>query len=161
MSTDGGVRDVQTWYPQIYLACHVDHKRQRTTASRISPRDSSLLAHLNERIAVTPAELARHLRIGAPTLSAAIKRLVGLGYVSQEADTTDARRRQLRLTRQGARAMAEGSVLETSRVRALLKRLTVAERERALDGLALLARAARDLARRDSVGAGFSRPKSA
>ena len=57
--------------------------------------------------------------------------------------------------------MAESSVLETSRVRALLKRLSVTERKQALDGLALLARAARDLARRDSVEAGFSRPKSA
>ena len=166
MSLTKSVRGVQTWYPQIYLACHVDHKRHRTTASRISPRDSSLLAHLNERVAVSPAELARHLRIGAPTLSAAIKRLVALGYVSQEADAIDGRRRQLRLTRQGARAMAESSVLETSRVRALLKRLTATERERALEGLALLARAARDLARRDSVGrdsvgAGFSRPRSA
>lgn len=145
MLPDEGVRGIQTWYPQIYLACHVDHKRHRTTASRISPRDASLLAHLHEQIAVTPAELARHLRVGAPTLSAALKRLVALGYVSQQADPLDARRRQLRLTRQGAHAMAESSVLETSRVRALLARLSAAERTRALDGLGLLARAAREL----------------
>jgi hypothetical protein len=42
MSNDP-VRDVQTWYPQIYLACHVDHKRPKTTRSGISPRESSLL----------------------------------------------------------------------------------------------------------------------
>ena len=42
--------------------------------------------------------------------------------------------------------MSESSVLDTSRVRALLKRLSAIERERALDGLALLARAAREMA---------------
>lgn len=145
MSSDEAVRGIQTWYPQIYLACHVDHKRHRTTASRISPRDSSLLSHLSETTAVAPAALARHLRIGAPTLSAALKRLTALGYVRQQADPGDARRRQVWLTPAGARAMSESSVLETSRIRALLRRLAPAERTRALAGLALLARAAREL----------------
>lgn len=143
MSVKRSVRAVQTWYPQIYLACHVDHKRPRTTESGISPRDSSLLAHLDEQTPVTPAALARHLGIGAPTLSAALKRLASLGYVSQRRDPEDARLRQVRLTRSGARAMAESSVLEESRVRALLKCLSPEERRRALDGLELLARAAR------------------
>jgi DNA-binding MarR family transcriptional regulator len=145
MSPDEAVRSIQTWYPQIYLACHIDHKRHRTTDSRISPRDSSLLAHLSEQTPVTPAALAKHLRIGPPTLSAAVKRLVAMGYVSQDADPNDARRRRLRLTRQGAQAMSESSVLETSRIHALLRRLTPGERTRALDGLSLLARAAREL----------------
>ena len=145
MSADDDARALQTWYPQIYLACHVDHKRPRTTVSGISPRDSSLLAHLDARVPVGPAALARHLRIGAPALSAALKRLTRLGYITQEPDPADARRRQLRLTQAGRRAMAESSVLETARVRALLKRLTPAERAQALEGLGLLARAAREM----------------
>ena len=139
------VRQVQTWYPQIYLACHVDHKRSRTASSAISPRDSSLLAHLDEHTPQTPATLARHLRIGAPTLSAALKRLARLGYVLQTRDPDDARRQQVRLTRAGAAAMSESSVLDASRVQRLLRRLTPAERMRALDGLGLLARAAREM----------------
>ena len=140
------VRQVQTWYPQIYLACHVDHKRSGTTNSGISPRDSALLSHLNERIGIGPAALARHLSIGAPTLSAALKKLARLGYVVQERDPNDARRQQVRLTRAGSKAMSESSVLEPARVRALLARLSSDERARALGGLAVLARAARELA---------------
>ena len=140
------VRQVQTWYPQIYLACHVDHKRPRTTRSGISARDSSLLAHLDERAPATPASLARHLGVGAPAMSAALKRLARLGYVSQDRNPNDARKIEVRLTGSGARAMAESSVLEPARVDALLKRLDPGERERALDGLALLARAAREMA---------------
>ena len=147
MASKSAVRQVQTWYPQIYLACHVDHKRSRTTGSGISPRDSSLLAHLDQRDPVTPAALAKHLRIGAPTLSAALKRLARLGYVAQARDAQDARRLEVRLTAAGAQAMSESSVLEASRVHTLLKRLTPQERARALDGLGLLARAARELAK--------------
>ena len=147
MASKSDVRQVQTCYPQIYLACHVDHKRARTTTSGISPRDSSLLAHLDERVGLSPATLARHLSIGAPTLSAALKKLARLGYVLQERDPRDARRQSVRLTRAGAKAMAESSVLEPSRVQALLNRLTSEERTRALEGLGLLARAARELAR--------------
>jgi DNA-binding MarR family transcriptional regulator len=139
------VRQVQRWYPQIYLACHVDHKRPRSTQSGISPRESSLLAHLDERVPVTPADLARHLGVGAPTLSAALKRLARLGYVARDRDPKDSRRQQIRLTPAGARAMSDGSVLDTSRVVRLLNRLTPAERVRALDGLGLLARAAREI----------------
>ena len=145
------VRRVQTWYPQIYLACHIDHKRSRATTTGISPRDSSLLAHLDERAGTSPAALARHLGIGAPTLSAALKRLARLGYVTQARDPRDARRVEVRLTPAGAQAMSASSVLEASRVKTLLRRLTPAERARALDGLGLLARAARELSHRDDA----------
>ena len=58
-------------------------------------------------------------------------------------DVTDRRAIELRLSRKGAAAMQASSVLDTPRVRKMLERLTPAERRRALDGLALLARAAR------------------
>ena len=93
---------------------------------------------------MTAAALARHVGIGRPAMSATIKRLAARGLVTQQPDASDARRRQLRLTPAGTRALGESSVLETSRLRAVLRRLTPAERKRALDGLALLARAARE-----------------
>lgn len=145
MKARDAVQSVQTWYPQIYLACHRDHKRARNTASGISPRESSILAHLDLKTPTTATALARHLGIGAPAMSAALKRLVRLGYVVQDADARDGRLRPLRLSAEGARAMAASSVLEGSRVRAVLRRLSAEERVRALDGLALLARAAREL----------------
>ena len=145
MSDATSVRAIQTWYPQIYLACHLDHKRASTSRSGISPRDSSILAHLDETAAMTPAALARHLGIGAPSMSAALKRLTALGYVAHDRDPIDRRRLRLRLTPAGAAAMADSSVLETDRVRAMLRRLTPDQRRRALEGLELLAGAARSL----------------
>ena len=81
-------------------------------------------------------------------MSAALKRLVRLGFVVQDADARDGRLRPLRLSAAGARAMAESSVLEGTRVRAVLRRLSAEERGRALEGLALLARASRELSAR-------------
>ena len=104
-----------------------------------------ILAHLDEDEPVSAAGLARHLGIGAPALSAVLKRLVALGCIVRTPDPKDARRHLLRLTSEGLRALSAGSVLDTARVRVLLRRLTAAERERALDGLALLARAARTM----------------
>lgn len=145
MNVADAVRSIQTLYPQIYLACHVDHKRGRTSSTGISPRDSTLLAHLDERTPTAAASLARHLGIGAPALSAALKRLTARGYIVKTHDPNDARRQHVRLTRAGAAAMSESSVLESRRVRAMLRRLSPHQRTRALEGLALLARAAREL----------------
>ena len=137
------VRTVQTCYPQIYLACHTRHVRAASSAHKLSARDSSLLSHLDEKVPVPPAALARHLGVSPSTLSAAVKRLVKLGYVRQERHPDDARRLRLYLANKGAAAMRATSVLDAVRVQRLLAALTVAERRKALEGLALLARAAR------------------
>jgi MarR family transcriptional regulator, organic hydroperoxide resistance regulator len=142
--SDREVRQIQTSYPQIYLACHTRHERRRSSATRLSATDSSLLAHLDEHQAVRPTALARHLGVSASTLSAAIARLTSHGYVVQHRDARDRRAIGLVLSDKGARAMQASSVLETARVRRMLERLSAAERTRALDGLALLARAARE-----------------
>jgi DNA-binding MarR family transcriptional regulator len=137
------VIEVQRLYPQIYLACHVDHVRQGSTEWRLSSRDSSLLAHLDRDCAVSPRELAAHLGVGAPALSASIARLQKLGYITSTASANDKRQRELRLTDRGAEAMASTSVLDGARVAAMLEQLDAREREEALRGLALLAKAAR------------------
>jgi MarR family transcriptional regulator, organic hydroperoxide resistance regulator len=139
------VRLIQTYYPQIYLACHTRHTRAASSPHRLSPRDSTLLAHLDEKRPTTPSVLARHLGVGGPTMSAAVKRLVRLGYVDQERDPADARSVRLRLARKGAAAMRGSSVLEAARVQRVLAKLAPADRRLALDGLAVLARAAREV----------------
>ena len=137
------VRLVQVAYPQIYFACHTRHVRRASTATQLSATDSTLLAHLDERDAVRATALAKHLGLAASTLSAAIARLASLGYVVQHRDARDGRAVDLLLSANGATAMQASSVLESARVKKMLGRLTAAERKRALEGLALLGRAAR------------------
>jgi DNA-binding MarR family transcriptional regulator len=137
------VAAVQRCYPQIYLACHTRHRRRRSTAAPLTSQESSILAHLSERQPIRAATLARHLGVVASTMSAAIKRLSLLGYIARGTDEDDARAAALRLSRQGARAMQAGSVLDTGRVAGMLALLPAAERARAIEGIELLAKAAR------------------
>ena len=147
-SLAAAVRTVQIAYPRIYLACHTAHTRARSTPFRLSARDSSLLVHLDETEPTRPADLARHMDIGAPTLSAALRRLEALGYLRRTPSGADRRRLELRLTRTGAVALSATSVLEPARVRALLRSLAPEDRSRAVAGLAILGRAAAGLGRR-------------
>jgi len=145
---EADVRMLQVLYPQVYIACHTRHTRARSTAYRLSAHDSGVLAHLDERQPTRPASLARHLGIGAPTLSATLRRLESLGYVVRSRSERDGRAIELRLSSSGAEAMRATSVLEEAKVRALLSLLSAKERAAALAGLTLLARAARVVGRR-------------
>jgi len=138
------------YYPQIYLACHVDHVRARRNPHALSARDASLLTHLDREHGINAAALARHMGVRPSTLSAALARLERLGYIERDNDPADARVHRLRLSAQGEIAMAESSVLDPERAAALLARLRPDELERALEGLALLARAARELGGEES-----------
>ncbi|HSP15085.1 MAG TPA: helix-turn-helix domain-containing protein [Thermoanaerobaculia bacterium] len=139
------VSDIQRDYPQIYLACHVDHVTARSTRWRLSSRDSSILSHLDRQRPMSPRQLAGHLGVASSTLSATIARLERLGYLASDAAESDRRRRELRLTERGAEAMASTSVLDAGKLTKLLERLSGRERDEAARGLELLARAARSL----------------
>ena len=68
------VFEVQRLFPQIYLACHVDHVRAASTAWDLSSHDSTILVHLDRENAISPRALAAHLSVAASTLSGAIAR---------------------------------------------------------------------------------------
>src|SRR5215472_12407373 len=93
---------MQRCYPQIYLACHQRHVRAASTRFRLSARDSSILAHLSETVAMKPAALASHLGVSASTLSAAISKLERLGYLERRPVLRDRRSVGLILTALGA-----------------------------------------------------------
>ncbi|HET9409957.1 MAG TPA: MarR family transcriptional regulator [Candidatus Sulfotelmatobacter sp.] len=135
---------IQRYYPQIFLACHVAHVRAASTPYRLSDRDSSLLAHLDPEHPITPTKLARHMGVGRPALSATIRRLSQLGYIQRARDPRDRRSAGLTLTALGTKAMSSTSVLDAERVARALQRLRRNERIRAVDGLAILARACRE-----------------
>jgi DNA-binding MarR family transcriptional regulator len=142
MST-ADVQLVQRSYPAIYLACHVDHVRTKSNRHHISAHDASLLAHLDEKDPVTPSALARHLGVTASTLSAALTRVESLGHVARIPHSRDRRKIELRLTPSGTKAVLGASVLDQRRVAAVLAELPPAQQRQAVQGLALLAQAAR------------------
>jgi len=142
---DPDLYEVQRLYPMIYIACHIDHVRSSSTKWNLSSHDSSILAHLDLTEGMSPRSLAKHLGVVPSTLSAALSRLTKLGYIESKAVEGDRRRKELRLTKLGAEAMASTSVLDHERVRKLLSLLRPNERKAALKGLTLLASAARKL----------------
>jgi DNA-binding MarR family transcriptional regulator len=135
------VVEIQRCYPQIYLACHAKHIRASSTPHRLSAKDSSLLVHLSPTEPQTPGDLAAHMGVGASTLSAAIRRLAALGYLRREKNAQDRRVVALTLTEHGSRAMSATSVLDGTRLAAVVALLTAEERKRAVEGIRLLAEA--------------------
>jgi DNA-binding MarR family transcriptional regulator len=150
MVDESDILGVLRAYPQIYLACHVEHRTRERSASGLTSREAGFLAHIEEPGGTSPAALARHLGIGRSTLSAALARLEGLGLVENERDPQDARRKRVRLTEAGRRAVADDSVLDAERVAALLAAMAPEDRRHAVDGLKALAAAARRM--RDEGG---------
>ena len=135
-------RDLLALYPRIYFACHTRHVRDPQTQWLLSRHQASILDHLDEIDPMTLNDLARHMGVTAATMSLAIDRLEKKGYVIRLRDTVDRRRVQLRLTSAGVRVRQASSVLDPSRVEALLARLDDRERDAAIHGLRLLADAA-------------------
>ena len=145
------VYEVQRLYPQIFLACHKNHVRSGSTKWKLSSHDSAILSHLDRASGLSPRRLAKHLGVAPSTLSASIKRLEHLGYLTSSAADGDKRRREIRLTEHGAEAMSATSVLDRDRVSGLLQKLKASDRRAALNGLALLAAAARKLTAEEDV----------
>jgi DNA-binding MarR family transcriptional regulator len=129
-------------YPRIYFACHTRHVRDPESRRLLSRHQASILDHLDEIDPTTVNTLARHMGVTPATMSLALDRLERKGYVARSRDGTDRRRVHVRLTTAGVRIRDASSVLEPARVEALLARLTSAERDAAIKGLALLASAA-------------------
>jgi DNA-binding MarR family transcriptional regulator len=135
---------VMTLYPRIYFACHTRHVRDPQSQRLLSRHQASILDHLDELEPTTVMDLAAHMGVTAGTMSIAVDRLERKGYVVRLKDATDRRRVHVRLTTAGVRVREASSVLDPSRVEALVARLTEGERTQAIEGLALLARAAQE-----------------
>ena len=133
---------LMTFYPKIYLACHTRHVNDSVKGVKLTAHQGSVLDHLDEDDSITMQELALHLGVTPSTMSIMIDRLARLGYVKREKDKRDSRRVNLFLTAHGNKIKQSKSVLDITRVGAMLSRLTESERADALKGLGLLANAA-------------------
>lgn len=101
-----------------------------------------MLAHLDELSPVSAGTLAKHLGIGASTMTEAIDHLESLGLVERR---RIGRKVELRITRAGIEQMQSTSVLDAERLAALIARIPPAQRNTAVRGIELLAEAARRL----------------
>ena len=129
-------------YPRIFHACHSRHVRDPETREAVSTNQARVLDHLDDVEPTSLLGLARHMGVSASTMSLTVDRLVRRDYVTRSRDAADRRVVNLRLTQAGARLRDAQSVLDPERVRTMILRLPPADREDAVRGLALLARAA-------------------
>lgn len=135
------VAQLLAYYPRIYFACHMRHVRDPQRNQELSSHQASVLDHLDDVEPTGLLVLAAHMGVTASTMSLMIDRLARSGYVIRSRDSKDGRRVSLRLTKAGVRIKSQQKVLDPERVRNVLGELTAEEREQAIHGLALLARA--------------------
>jgi DNA-binding MarR family transcriptional regulator len=138
---DRHVRALLAAYPRIYFACHTRHVRDPAGGKDVSAHQASILDHLDEVEAMSMTDLAEHMGVTVATMSLAIDRLQRRGYARRDRDPQDGRRVLLRVTPAGVRLREAKSVLDPVRVEQVLGQLSPADRDKALEGLALLARA--------------------
>ena len=129
------------FYPRIFFACHLRHVRDEEGRT-ISAHQASILDHLDQVEGTSLATLAGHMGVTMSTMSLTVDRLSRDGYVTRQKDPADGRRVLLRLTTAGTRLCAKKTVLDTGLVARMLTHLKPAERDQAIQGLGLLARAA-------------------
>jgi DNA-binding MarR family transcriptional regulator len=128
-------------YPRVYFACHTRHVADPVSGDPVSAHQASILDHLDEVDAMSVTDLAGHMGVTVATMSLAIDRLERRAYVRRDRDPRDRRRVLLRVTRAGVRLREAKSVLDPVRVEQVLAHLSPADRDAALRGLDLLARA--------------------
>ena len=136
------VAQVLELYPRIFHACHSRHVRDPKTRETISAHQARILDHLDDAEPTSLMGLARHMGVSASTMSLTVERLVRRGYVTRSRDAGDRRVLNLTLTTAGARLRDAQSVLDPARVNSMILKLSPEDRQDAVRGLALLARAA-------------------
>lgn len=129
-------------YPRIYFACHRRHVYDAEQRRLVSAHQASILDHLDPVESTVLSDLANHMGVTPSTMSLAVDRLERNGYVTRERDTADRRRVRIRLSEAGVRVRRANSVLDPALVAEMLAQLPAAERQEALRGLQILARAA-------------------
>lgn len=137
-------------YPRIHFACRAREVRDPAGSGVVSDHQARILGHLDADDPTMVTELAEYMGVTASTMSLNLTRLEKGGFLLREPDPLDRRVKNVRLTEAGERICGSVTVLDPDRVAALLQTLGPEPRQRAVEGLAILADAADALvARRD------------
>lgn len=144
MTLDQAIERIQFAYPQVYYACHQRHTRKKSNPFHLSTRDAEILVHLDRSTPTSLSSLARHMDLSASTLSEAVSKLAGHGYLAKTPRLGEDRRHVgIVLTPKGVTAVRASSVLEAVRLEAVLGRLSARDLASVVDGLTRLAQACR------------------
>lgn len=127
---------------RIIEACRRRGGWDAASQTEVTDKQARILRQLDDRDPTMVGELAEFLGVTASTMSLNLKRLDEMGCVTRARDPEDRRVMNVRLTERGRRLRDASSLLDRGRVDAALRALRPADRERALDGLSLLAGAA-------------------
>ena len=133
------IRRVQRAYPQIWFACHVEHRTRRNEKT-LTDRDAGILEHIDASPGLSATALGAHLGIGKSSMSAHLKRLLAAGWLVEE---RVGREKHIRLTASAEALLIDVSPLDAERVGAVLNAMSVDERQRALEGLELFSSASK------------------
>lgn len=148
MTLDQAIERIQFAYPQVYYACHMRHTRKKSNPFHLSTRDAEILVHLDRSVPTSLSSLARHMDLSASTLSEAVSKLVGHGYLVKTPGTGHDRRHiGIVLTPKGVAAVRASSVLEAGRLKTVLMRLSARDQAAVVNGMTRLAAACRPKAR--------------
>jgi putative acetyltransferase len=101
------------------------------------------LVEIDQTDRLSARELASRLVVDASTMSRLVERLVARGWVRQEPDPGDGRRKRLTLTAAGRRQVARAHARANAEAHAALSLLLPAERRTVVEGLRLYAKALR------------------
>ncbi len=145
MDVQDALRRLLQAYPAIFLACHLEHRRDPQTEHTLSAHQGSILDHLDAVTETNLTQLAEHMGVTPSTMSLHIDRLVAGKFVTRHKHPDDKRRVVLLLTEAGVRVKQSNSVLDPTLVAELLSRLPAEQRHAGIQGLELLAGSAREL----------------
>lgn len=129
-------------FPAVYVRfC----RRGRDDAARLTPQMDAVLHHLAMSGPLTVGEMARHFGRAQSVVSEIVAGMVGRGLLETMKDARDRRRTLVWLTDQAHELMARRSqVLDPKLVAAAMKRLKAEERDRLVEGMRALVRAAEE-----------------
>ncbi|MDH3272422.1 MAG: MarR family transcriptional regulator [Gemmatimonadota bacterium] len=137
--------------PRLLDACRRRSVADPSGTVSVSERQSRILQLLDDRDPVMVGELAEFMGVTASTMSLTLTRLEAAGCIRRTRDPEDRRVMNVVLTELGRDMRDRTTLLDPSRIDAMLGTLRPEERRSALDGLRLLVDAAdRMVARGDS-----------
>jgi DNA-binding MarR family transcriptional regulator len=128
--------------PRIFFACRARGTVDPVRGARLTEHQIRTLSYLDLEDPTMVTELADFIGVTASTMSLNLKRLEAGGYVSRARDPSDRRAMNVRLTEDGQRIVDGHRRFDPERVGAMLLHVRPEDRERALEGIAILARAA-------------------